>query len=190
MEESMEREIMWAAWEGPGLEHLRMVEREAEVVADGVILGVAERRPFRLRYQLRCDAAWRVRALQVQSLAQPDRPLELLADGAGRWSGRDGSLERCIDLDISASPFTNTLPIRRLSLEPGESAELSVAYLAVPELWVRPVRQRYTCLEWLPGGGRYRYESVGSDFTAELPVDADGLVLDYPGLFRRVWASP
>jgi hypothetical protein len=23
-------------------------------------------------------------------------------------------------------------------------------------------------------------------FTADLPVDADGLVLDYPGLFKRV----
>jgi hypothetical protein len=37
---------------------------------------------------------------------------------------------------------------------------------------------------------RYRYESLdGSGFSAELAVDADGLVLDYPGLFRRVPVS-
>jgi hypothetical protein len=25
--------------------------------------------------------------------------------------------------------------------------------------------------------------------TAELPVDAEGLVIDYPGLFRRAWTG-
>jgi hypothetical protein len=29
-----------------------------------------------------------------------------------------------------------------------------------------------------------------SGFRAELPVDRDGLVIDYPGLFKRVWWSP
>jgi hypothetical protein len=36
----------------------------------------------------------------------------------------------------------------------------------------------------------YRYESVGTDFRADLGVDGDGLVVDYPGLARRLWASP
>lgn len=81
------------------------------------------------------------------------------------------------------------LPIRRLGLEPGESADLEVAYVAVPGLAVEPDGQRYTRLE---SGGHdeiYRYESLESDFVADLPVDADGLVLDYPGLFRRVRPS-
>lgn len=49
--------------------------------------------------------------------------------------------------------------------------------------------QRYTCLEADAAGGRYRFEQVGSGFTAVLQVDADGLVDDYPGLFKRVWAG-
>ena len=36
-------------------------------------------------------------------------------------------------------------------------------------------------------GGRYRYDGLFRDFTAELPVDEDGLVLDYAETFRRVW---
>ena len=33
----------------------------------------------------------------------------------------------------------------------------------------------------------YLFENLdGSGFSAELPVDEDGLVLDYPDLFRRV----
>ena len=39
------------------------------------------------------------------------------------------------------------------------------------------------------GESRFRYDAVGDDFTAELPVDADGLVMDYPDLFKRVWPT-
>ena len=98
-------------------------------------------------------------------------------------------LKGCLDVDISATPFTNTLPIRRLALQPGSSATLSMVYIAVPRMQVEVTQQRYTCLEVAPSGGRYRFESLRngvSSFTAELPVDRDGLVVDYPGLFRRV----
>ena len=92
----------------------------------------------------------------------------------------------CLDVDISGSPFTNTLPIRRADFKPGLSLSLTVVYLAVPELTIEPAEQRYTCLEKSPTAGLYRYESLDSSFRADLPVDDDGLVLDYPGLFRRV----
>ena len=42
-----------------------------------------------------------------------------------------------------------------------------------------------TVLEKGDGGGLYRFESLDGGFTADLPVDPDGLVLDYPGLFKR-----
>ena len=98
-------------------------------------------------------------------------------------------LDGWIDVDISATPFTNTLPIRRLGLEHGESEELTVTYIRVPELLVGPERQRYGCLEAQTDGGLYRFEALPSGFTAELPVDVDGLVIDYPGLFRRAWSG-
>jgi uncharacterized protein len=33
----------------------------------------------------------------------------------------------------------------------------------------------------------YKFESLDGGFTADLPVDAEGLMLDYPSLFRRVF---
>ncbi len=36
----MIREVMWSAWEEPGLGHLRLAVRESGVVADGLVLGV------------------------------------------------------------------------------------------------------------------------------------------------------
>ena len=46
---------MWTAWDRPGLGHLRLAVRDSGVVADGVVLGVAEGRPFRISYEVRCD---------------------------------------------------------------------------------------------------------------------------------------
>ncbi len=182
------REVMWSAWEEPGLGHLRLAVRDSGVVADGLVLGEAEGRPFRLAYEVRCDAYWRVRAARVGVPGEPPK-VELLSDGEGNWTGPDGRdlpyLNGCEYVDVSETPFTNTLPIRRLGLTSGESADISVAYFDGTELQPWPEPQRYTCLEKGDGGGLYRFLSLDGGFTVDLAVDADGLVVDYPGLFRR-----
>jgi hypothetical protein len=190
---SVEREVMWSPWEGPGLEHLRLLTSDGGVVANGMVIGLEAGLPFRIGYEVHCDERWRVREVRA---AAPDsgRPvLELLTDGEGHWKRGGGEpipeLDGCIDIDISATPFTNTLPIRRLGLMPGESTDVDVAYIRVPELLVGPERQRYGCLEEQTDGGLYRFEALPSGFNAELPVDAEGLVIDYPGLFRRAWTG-
>ena len=189
----MERHIMWSAWTGPGLEHLRLLQQQAGIIADGVILGLRDQEPFRVHYEIHCTPHWRLRAVHVSVLSGPSRSLHFFTDGAGAWTSEGGekipSLQGCLDVDISGTPFTNTLPIRRLALQTGSTATLAMAYIAIPQMQVQVTEQRYTCLEATPSRGRYRFESLNqgvSSFTAELPVDQDGLVLDYPGLFRRV----
>lgn len=85
-------------------------------------------------------------------------------------------------MDITATPFTNTLPIRRLRLRSGQAETILVAWVEVPALTVVAKPQRYTCLE----PGRYRFEALDSGFTRDIEVDEDGLVRTYPDLFRRV----
>jgi uncharacterized protein len=189
---SRARDVMWSPWTGAGLEHLALACDEEGVLADGVVIGVEGGLRFRVRYEVRCDAGWRVREVSVVLLESDGTSVRLLTDREGRRTTLDGEpvpiLDGCTDVDISVTPFTNTLPIRRLGLEPGEHAELEVAYVDVPGMRVEPTRQRYTCLERGEHGGLYRYEDEGlfHGFAADLPVDVDGLVLDYPGLFRRV----
>jgi hypothetical protein len=182
------REVMWWAWEGPGLGHLRLAVRDSGVVAGGLVLGVANGYPFRLDYEVRCDAHWRVRYARVGCPGEAPR-VELLCDGEGHWTTADGRalkyLEGCEYVDVAETPFTNTLPIRRLRLSPGESAEIAVAYFDGAELQPWPEPQRYTRLQKGEEGELYRIESLDGGFTADLAVDADGLVVDYPGLFRR-----
>jgi hypothetical protein len=112
-------------------------------------------------------------------------------DGRGHWSdaaaGAVPALDGCVDIDIYPSPFTNTLPIRRLADAPiGRPVALDVAWVLLPELTIHPARQEYTLLERGADGARWRFRGLDSDFVAELDVDGNGLVLDYPGIARRV----
>ena len=59
-----------------------------------------------------------------------------------------------------------------------------MVYIGLPDLTVSKLEQRYTCLSLDQDGGIYRYESLKSGFTADLKVDTDGLVVDYPDIFK------
>ncbi len=184
------RDIYWNPWDEPGSEHLCLLLGDDGVQADGLILRRKEGRDLRAHYRLETGPDWSVRRLHFAILGT-ELALRVESDGAGTWMVNRAPapvLNGCLDLDIQLTPFTNTLALRRLELAEGESAELRVAYLPVPELDVRPAKQRYTCLKRRgPEGGLYRYEGLFRDFRAELPVDQDGVVLDYPETFKRIW---
>ncbi len=61
-----------------------------------------------------------------------------------------------------------------------------MAWVALPELRIERARQEYTRLGPGTRGVRWRFRGLDSDFVAELEVDEDGLVRDYPGIARRV----
>ncbi|KZN25014.1 hypothetical protein A4G99_00240 [Haladaptatus sp. R4] len=184
----MQRNVVWESEDGVSTEHLS-VEFDDAVGADGVVVGIREQKPFRIRYRVDCDGTGTVRRVEIDPLGTGSG-IELEHDGDGNWT-KDGTrapeLAGCRDVDISVTPFTNTIPIRRLDLDSGESETISVVYLDVPAMTATQVEQRYTGLESLgSSGGVFRYESLESGFTADLPVDSDGVVVDYPGVFGRV----
>jgi uncharacterized protein len=157
------REVMWSTWDGPGLEHLRLGMHDDSIVADGMVIGVTAGRPFRVAYEVRCEVGWRVRAVRV-GVQGPEQPeVDLLSDGEGNWTTADGravsEMHGCLDVDISVTPFTNSLPIRRLDLEPTEFAEISVAYITGLVPWVlraiaRANSAKTETLLPVPGSGR------------------------------------
>ena len=183
--------VVWEAQQWSGIEHLLLEQRTNEIIANGAIIMVDHDLPLRIHYIVRCNPRWAVRQVYIDLPGRAGARQQLNADGTGHWAKtparRLASLDGCIDVDIAATPFTNTLPIRRLALQPGQSAEIKVAYITIPELSFRMERQPYTCLEAYFEGGRYRYEGLSSGFTAELTVDGDGLVIDYAEIWRRLW---
>lgn len=187
----MRREIIWRSADDIGAEYLFLTESETGIVADSVVFASREVEPTRTRYRVEMDRHWRIRSILVtiEHAGEEERSLDLRSDGEGHW--RDGAgqslpeFDGCLDIDISATPFTNTLPIRRLRLQPGQVEPITVLFIHVPTLEIEPWRQQYTGLT----PDTVRYESIGTDFRRELTIDGDGLVVEYPGLFSRVWSG-
>ena len=115
--------------------------------------------------------------------------MTLQRDDQGRWSAngeRRPDLDQCFEIDLAATPLTNTMALKRLSLEPGKPKRMRAAYITVPELTVRVDEQEYTLLS----PTLFRYRGISTNFTAEVAMDADRLVVDYPpGWKRRLAAS-
>lgn len=131
-------------------------------------------------YELRASAEWTFTSLVLRA---GGRGIDVQRTEKG-WTV-DGvlrpDLNEAREVDISVSPLSNTLPIRRLALAVGESADIVTAYVLVPELEVMPDPQRYTRVD----KDTYLYESRDSDFRRNIVVDTSGVVVHYPGLFAR-----
>jgi hypothetical protein len=176
----------WRPWDGEGGQQVIVTPYDGGLRAEGIIIGGAAVDAYGVRFALTCDAGWRTLTLDLQTAS--DRELHLRSEGDGVWRDARGvrlpRLDGCIDVDLAGSPFTNTLPIRRLGLTPANGAR-KIKALYVPFDTFAPIvdRQIYRCLA---AEARYRYQAADSDFLAEFTVDDDGLVVDYPPLFRRV----
>ncbi|MCB7135534.1 putative glycolipid-binding domain-containing protein [Cellulosimicrobium marinum] len=102
-------------------------------------------------------------------------------------------LDGAVDCDLALCPATNTMPVLRLGL-PGDAApagetSLVMAWVDLPSLRVLRSEQVYapaSPVDPATGHGTVRYTSATRDFTADLTVDADGIVVDYPQLARRL----
>jgi hypothetical protein len=172
------REVQWRRLDGPGLEHLRLWETPAGPRLQATVVAALDGVPVSARYEVDCFESWATRAVRV-AVARGTREdsLELTVDERGQWwrgSERHPAFDECVDVDLSITPATNTLPIRRLGLAVGESRDVTAAWVRFPDLALETLPQRYTRI----AERRYRYESAGG-FVAELEVDDLGLVLRY-----------
>jgi hypothetical protein len=192
------RTLLWQRTDVHGAEHVVFDDRRG-LTARGVALAAGPV-PYECRYELDTDdgwfstrfdaiaegggwqrklhmertaAGWRVTAAEQGDLAAAGAPNALLpgAEDPDR-------LADAIDIDLFDSPLTNTLPLRRLGLIDG-TVEVVAAWVLLPSLTVITNAQTYTVLE--PGLVRY----ASGSYTADLQLDEDGYVVDYPGLATR-----
>ena len=182
----MEKQLVWQSDDGAGTESLSVKQSDDKIIATSKVRGSDTdlRTSWNATYSLICDSSWRIRNFVVDE-HQTNKHLELFSDGNGGWVDENNNelkdIAGCIDIDFRATPFSNTLPIRRLKLSIGESATIDVAYINAPDLAVSRERQIYTRLS----DTTWRFEQPTADFTATITVDDEGFVLDYPGLFHR-----
>jgi len=137
-----------------------------------------------VQFVLRISSMWQVQQfLLFRDLEEPD--LWLATDLRGRWGEVNGAhrtdLDGCVDVDLAGTPFTNSIPIRRLPLYVSHSAQQNVIRIDTDTLSVVPVTQTYSMI----GDSTWCYRSMltGDEVTAN--VDQYGLVID-DTTFERV----
>ncbi|HEV7919718.1 MAG TPA: putative glycolipid-binding domain-containing protein [Thermoanaerobaculia bacterium] len=172
--------ILWQWVDRPGHEASRLSGTSLE----GASVFAHQGAPVSLAYSIVCDSSWRTLSANVRGFIGP-RPVDVSIIAGDPWL-LNGEEQRqvagCIDIDLNFSPVTNLLPIRRLGLPVGEEAAVRAAWLRFPSMLLEPLEQTYRRLS----PDLYRYTSAGGAFTADLRVNEEGWVVDYPGVWTAV----
>jgi uncharacterized protein len=178
--------ILWRRLDLPGHDAASLQMDEEGAVLSGMA-AFHEGAPTALAYVVHVDREWKTTEGHVWGWRGLDPiDLRLHRDSAGTWTLNDElspEVQGCMDLDLSFTPATNLLPLRRLSLSIGQSAEVRSAWLEWPEVRLTPLVQRYA----RRSDTEYDYESDlpgGELFRSTLRVQPEGWVLDYGGLWR------
>jgi uncharacterized protein len=180
--------VLWQTLETGALDRCRLEAGPGGLRLSGTVLTPEHGAPLEISYLVEAGPDGLTRRAELELDGGATRRI-LLADGTGRWRWQGGpelaEIAGSLDVDLTVTPATNTLPIRRLAtLGVGQAADLHVAWVQFPGLEVIPSAQRYQRL----APDRWRFST--GDFQAELLVDPDGLVLDYSGLFRSLAYRP
>ncbi|WEK04884.1 MAG: putative glycolipid-binding domain-containing protein [Candidatus Devosia phytovorans] len=172
---SLDRSIRWRGLDPASIEHCHVISTERDTRIRGTIVTP----DYGLFYRIKLDDSERVRTVRLERT--DGAVLELFSDGAGNWSDDRAApldaLRACMDIDIWPTPLTNSLPFWRCQWTIGEPQRFAMAWINADDMTVKRSEQIYTRLD----NTRFRFQSA--DFEVELTVDADMLVVDYPGLF-------
>lgn len=157
---------------------------------DGHTVATEGRYPWVVRYAITLDERWITAAAQIWAWSHMgNRTVQLDTHQAGQWQVNGCAapeLEGCIDVDLESSCCTNTIPVHRLRLGVGQSADAPAAYVRAIDLSVQRLDQRYLRVKDDGSRQRYDYDAPAFDFKACLVYDESGLVLEYPGIGSRV----
>jgi uncharacterized protein len=176
---------------GPGLEAARVVLGETGFRAVGRMVRTTDGGVFSASYRLVVGASGALERLVVDAAGEDrERQLTITRNEDGVWLVDDGSgasridAGDALDVDLAFSPVFNALPVRRLGLHREKGAHtLPMVFLALPELTVEVTEQTYRTVAL---GDPAVVGFTAGDFAAEITVDTDGMVVDYPGIALRV----
>lgn len=182
----MQTSIIWKGLDSYSTEHCHIMLCESGPVVQATIIGAEKGKVYKTGYVIKCNEKWHTLSLDLSS-SFDDVLSEhrLRSDGRGNWTqdGKDAAfLKGCLDIDISQTPFTNSLFINRANLQVGSMQEVSLIYVDVLQRELSVKLQQYTRLS----RRQYRFANVPNDFEALVSVDDSGIVTHYEGLFTRV----
>jgi uncharacterized protein len=164
-------------------EYFTLIPQSAGFHLKGTVNLLLENQPTQLIYHITCDLNWVTRKVEIQQRqASDEKHLTLTVDDALNWYS-DGALipwaAGLTDVDLSVTPSTNMLPLRKHALEVGRLTEVNCVWVQPPTLALSTLPQHYTRLD----AHQFDYAAPSLDYKARLSVDADGIIVSYGDLF-------
>ena len=198
------RMLAWVGVDCQRLEAARVVLGERGVRATGSMVSCQQEgvETHSTSYSLTTDELGVMQRLSVRTTrAEGEQHVIITRSEEGIWLVDHGqstartSFGGALDVDLAFSPLFNALPVRRLGLHRSTGChELPVVFVTLPSLEVVRVSQTYRTVSLGEAGEQGELTVIGissesgesgDSFEAEFTVDADGLVMDYPGLAHR-----
>lgn len=180
----MQKSIVWEGLLYDTEEHCSVNYLDTAIIVRSEIEGWAGQKAVYAEYVLTLNLDWTAREIEIDfTIGTEHYSYCFTRHASGQWTDREGALYRryndCRFVDISLTPFTNTLPIRGTAFIAGQTEQIEVLYFDVLTNEVRADVQRYTKIN----DGHYHFENDGGNFSAEIEVDTDGFVTRYPDFF-------
>ena len=175
--------VIWRRLDAPGHDACRLEEHEAGWILDGGAVFREKGVPASLSYRIECDRTWRSQRGRLHGWIGPDRidfRIERTAGDTWTLNGvEQAGVRDCIDLDLAITPATNLIPIRRLALAVGQSADAPAAWLQVAATSLVVLPQHYERRTEIT----YLYEAPTTGFSGPLEVTPSGFARRYAGLW-------
>jgi len=182
----MQKSIVWEGLHYDTEEHCAVNYLDGSIVVRSEIEGWADAAPVYAEYTLHLTDTWEATDLDIHfTVGQKEQHYHFMRNELG-WADASGGdcadFGDCRFVDISLTPFTNTLPIKNLDFNADSRHEVSVLYIDILENTVSRKLQRYT----KNNPDIYLYENADGSFSAVIHVDEDGFVTHYPQLFEML----
>jgi hypothetical protein len=177
--------LLWTGREYYSLENCLITSKDTGNSITSTIVGSYQNKIYTVEYFLETDNKWLTRLVNLTcKINNKEYNLELKRGINNSWVLNDeinNDFDNCLYVDISVTPFTNTLPVNHLQLALNEKRTIKAIYINVLEQEIKAVEQVYQKLS----DAKYLYQNVPNDFEAIIEFDESGFVVDYPNLFYR-----
>lgn len=181
----MEDKIIWKGLKYNSLEYFRIKKFAKEYKVDSAVVGTYNGTNYSCKYWLRLNNNWTVKTFSILSTVNDSQKAYLVENRRGKWfinAREDKRFEGIKFIDISISPFTNSLPINYIDFKINKEEEIEVVYFDILNFKIKTSRQIYTKLS----ESTFKYQNLSKDFEAKVKVDQYGLIKKYPKLFKRI----
>ncbi|MGE7625278.1 putative glycolipid-binding domain-containing protein [Viridibacillus sp. NPDC096237] len=182
----MKKSMVWENNEFFGIEYMELSFLDNKIDVDSTVISIENNIPYKINYNISLDTDWVVKKLHID-IGDSNKSLKISSNGKGQWFDIKGNeiheLDGAIDIDISCTPFTNSLPINRFEWDHNTSKNFEMVFISIPDMTYKKVKQSYTLIKDTVDSREFQYKS--GTYETKIEVDINGLVITYPGVFTR-----